>query len=417
MHMSARIERLFAFRYLRPRRKEGFVSLIAGFSLLGIALGVGTLIVVMAVMNGFRQELLSRILGLNGHIGIYAQSAQGLPNYDALSQRVRDVDGVRHVAPLVDGQVMAVANGLSRAGVVHGLRPHDFIARDLLAESIQEGNLADFQGKNAVIIGSRLAERLRITTGDKLTLVSPQINRTVFGGIPRLHSYEVVALFEIGMFEYDSSFIFMPLDAARAYFNTGDRVTGLEVITRDPVNPDPLIEDLADALGPGYRILSWQKANANFFNAIQVERNVMFLILTLIILVAAFNIVSSMIMLVKNKANDIAVLRTLGATRGTILRIFLLSGMMIGSIGTGIGFVAGLGFAMNIETIRRALETLTQGDLFSAEIYFLSQLPAVVDPVEVAAVTGMSLGLSLLATLYPAWRAARLDPVDVLRYG
>ena len=416
MYSSA--ERLIAFRYLRPRRKEGFVSVIAGFSLLGIALGVGTLIVVMAVMNGFRQELLQRILGLNGHIGIYAQFGGSVTHYDALVGQLGKVEGVVHVAPLVEGQVMASANGVARGAVVHGLRPADFAARDILARNITQGHLADFGGDDSVIIGSRLADRLGLKIGDPITLISPRVNRTAFGAAPRLRAYQVAATFDIGMYEYDSSFIFMPLKAAQIYFKTGpEAVTGLEVLTTDPVQIDQAVQRLSAFLGPQYRVLSWQQANAGFFNAIQVERNVMFLILTLIILVAAFNIVSSMIMLVKDKSMDIAVLRSLGATRGSILRIFILSGAMIGVVGTALGFTAGLAFAKNIEAIRRWLEALTGGDLFSAEIYFLSQLPAVVDPVEVAAVTAMGLGLSFLATLYPAWRAATLDPVEVLRYG
>ncbi len=415
--MSSSAERLIAFRYLRPRRKEGFVSLIAGFSLLGIALGVGTLIVVMAVMNGFRQELLQRILGLNGHIGVYAQFGDPVTGYDALVAQLDQVKGVMSVAPLVKGQVMASANGIARGAVVHGLRPADFAARDILANNLTQGYVSDFND-DSVVVGVRLAEALGLGIGDSVTLISPQVNRTAFGAAPRLRAYRVAAIFDVGMYEYDSGFIFMPLQAAQIYFKTGgEKVTGLEVLTTDPVQIDQTVRHLSGVLGPQYRVLSWQQANAGFFNAIQVERNVMFLILTLIILVAAFNIVSSMIMLVKDKSMDIAVLRSLGATRGAILRIFILSGAMIGVIGTALGFTAGLAFANNIEAIRRWLETFTGGDLFSAEIYFLSQLPAVVDPVEVAAVTGMGLGLSFLATLYPAWRAATLDPVEVLRYG
>ncbi len=416
MYSSA--ERLIAFRYLRPRRKEGFVSVIAGFSLLGIALGVGTLIVVMAVMNGFRQELLERILGLNGHIGIYSQQDRHVTHYDALVEQLRGVEGVVHVAPLVEGQVMASANGIARGAMVHGLRPADFAARPILADSITQGHLTDFHGRDSVIIGTRLAEAMGLRVHDPVTLISPQMNRTAFGAAPRLRAYRVAAIFEVGMYEYDSSFIFMPLEAAQIYFKTGPAaVTGLEVVTTDPVEIDQAAQRLGGVLGPQYRILSWQQANSGFFNAIQVERNVMFLILTLIILVAAFNIVSSMIMLVKDKSMDIAVLRSLGATRGSVLRIFILSGATIGVVGTALGFTAGLAFAENIESIRRWLEMFTGGDLFSAEIYFLSRLPAVVDPVEVAVVTGMGLGLSFLATLYPAWRAATLDPVEVLRYG
>jgi lipoprotein-releasing system permease protein len=408
-------ERMVALRYLRPRRKEGFISVIAGFSLLGIALGVATLIIVMSVMNGFRQELLDRILGLNGHLGISA-AAGPLSDFDAAAAAVRAIPGVAQVTPIIEGQVLASADGRTSGAVVRGIRPADFRARALLASHIVAGNLDDFKGDDTVVVGDRLAERLGITIGDKITLLSPEGRPTAFGTVPRVKAYTIVAMFDVGMYEYDSTFVYMTLAAAQIYFRVPDAVTSLEVMVKDTDRLPEIRDDIIRRLDRPLRLLDWQQANASFFNAIEVERNVMFLILTLIIVVAAFNIISSLIMLVKDKGQDIAILRTMGATRGMVMRIFFLSGASVGVAGTLAGLLLGVAFADNIEIIRRWIEHLTGTNLFAAEIYFLSKLPAKVDPAEVAMVVAMGLGLSFLATLYPAWRAARLDPVEALRY-
>lgn len=413
--MFTAFEWMMAMRYLRARRQEGFISVIAWFSLLGIALGVATLIIVMAVMNGFRQELLSRILGLNGHLSIYGPPA-GLTQFDGLVETLADVAGVILVDPMIEGQAMVTANGVARGAVVRGLRPADIRRRTILIENITSGSLDDFKGENAVLIGSRLAERLGLAIGDKITVISPKGNITAFGTVPRVRSYPVVATFNIGMFEYDSGFVFMPLEAAQIYFRLPNSVTTLEIFVEDPDDAPSMVRDIRAAAGDVGRIHDWQRANASFFNAIQVERNVMFLILTLIIVVAAFNIVSSMIMLVKDKGRDIAILRTMGATRGMIMRIFFLSGVSIGVIGTFCGVILGLAFSTNIETIRQWIQALTGTELFAAEIYFLSRLPAVVDEVEVVAIVVMALALTFLATIYPSWRAARIEPAEALRY-
>jgi lipoprotein-releasing system permease protein len=377
---------------------------------------VATLIIVMSVMNGFRQELIGRILGVNSHFSVYA-NAGNLENFDAIADQIRAIPGVTSTAPIVEGQVMATANNASTGALVRGMRRDDLAARRVVAEKLTRGGIDRFEGDDAAIIGARMAMRLGLRVGDRITLISPQGQPTAFGTVPRVRSYEVVGLFNVGMYEYDSTFVYIPFEAAQAYFRTEDRASGIEIVTENPERLDGVRGALeAVARGSDLRVTDWQRANASFFNALQVERNVMFLILTLIILVAAFNIISSLIMLVKEKGRAIAILRTMGATRGMIMRVFFLSGASIGVTGTAAGVGLGLLFCANIESLRRFLEGLTQRDLFAAEIYFLSRLPAVVDPWEVAWVTLMALGLSFGATIYPAWRASRMDPVEALRY-
>ncbi|MBC7906275.1 MAG: lipoprotein-releasing ABC transporter permease subunit [Rhodospirillaceae bacterium] len=407
-------ERMVAFRYLRARRKEGFISVIAGFSLLGIGLGVATLIVVMAVMNGFRQELLSRILGINGHMGIHG-IGPALTDYDPLAEAIRRLPGVTRAIPTVEGQVMVTSPAAASGAIVRGVRPDDLLARDIIRKGLS-GSAEEFKAGESVLIGYRLAEKLGVTVGDTITLISPKGNATAFGTMPRLRGYTIAGTFNIGMFEYDSGFVFMPLDAAQIYFKLPDAVTQIEVFVDNPDKVPELRGDIYRLSKGGVRIYDWQQANANFFNAIQVERNVMFLILTLIIVVAAFNIISSLIMLVKDKGRDIAILRTMGATRGTIMRIFFLSGASVGVVGTLFGTILGVSFATNIENIRQIIQSIIGRELFAAEIYFLTQLPARVDTGEVVAVVLMALGLSFAATIYPSWRAANLDPVEALRY-
>jgi len=407
-------ERMVAFRYLRARRQEGFVSVIAIFSLLGIALGVATLIIVMSVMNGFRTELIGRILGLNGHLAVYGETAQ-LKDFDAAAAKVRQVQGVVGATPLVEGQVMATSEGGAAGALVRGIRPDDIRARKLIADHIVAGSLAEF-GDDRVAIGDRLARRLGLGIGGRVTLIAPEGTDTAFGTMPRLKTYRIAALFDVGFYEYDNSFIYVPLDAAQLFFRMPDAVSDIEVFLADADSASRAGPMIAAALGGHVRILDWQHANSSIVNAVEIERNVMFLILTLIILVAAFNIISGMIMMVKDKGRDIAILRTMGASRGMVLRIFMLSGASIGVVGTLAGFALGVVFTENIEAIRHFLQDLLHVNLFSAEIYFFTRIPAQLDEGEVASVVLMALLLSFLATLYPSWRAARLDPVEGLRY-
>jgi len=406
---------MLSLRYLRARRKEGFISVIAGFSFLGIMLGVATLIIVMAVMNGFRTELLGKILGLNGHLLVQPLETP-LNDWEQVAERLSQVPGVTLAAPLVEGQALA-SSPFSSAGVlVRGVRARDLAKLPSIVNNIKQGTLEGFDEGQGVAIGRRLAEQLSIRAGDNVTLVAPRGAVTPMGTTPRIKVYKVAAVFEIGMSEYDAAFVFMPLPEAQLYFNRSGDVTAIEVYTADPDKIDRFRRLVNDAAGRTIFMVDWRQRNATFFNALQVERNVMFLILTLIVLVAALNIVSGLIMLVKDKGHDIAILRTIGATQGAVMRIFLITGASIGVIGTLMGFLVGTLVCLNVESIRQFMSWLTNTELFSPELYFLSKLPAEMDTGETAAVVVMALTLSLLATLYPSWRAARLDPVEALRY-
>jgi len=410
-----RAERLIIRRYLSPRRQEGFLSVIAGFSLVGIALGVATLIIVMSVMNGFRAELMRQILGVNGHVRISA-GPEPLGDYAVLAEKLAAVPDVVHVTPLIEGQVMITEKGTASGALVRGLAPADIRANPRIVNALEAPDYTDLP-PGEVMIGVRMAERLGLRIGNSLTVVSPQFNRTAFGVMPRYKTFRIGNIFSLGMFDFDNNFIFMSLDAARGFFRLPDGTVGaLDILAQDNTDIPALSAALATAAARPLMIRDWQQANASFFNAVQVERNVMFLILTLIILVAAFNIISSLIMLVKNKTRDIAVLRTLGATPRRIMRIFMTSGLLIGGGGTVSGVILGVAFTLNIEHVRQALEALTGTRLFPGDVYFLAKLPAKLETGEVTLVCLMALTLSFLAALYPAWRAGRIDPGEALRY-
>ena len=411
----APFEWMLSLRYMRARRQEGFISVIAGFSFLGIMLGVATLIIVMAVMNGFRKELLDKILGLNGHLLVQPLESP-LTDFEAVADRISKVQGIRLAVPIVEGQALA-SSPFNAAGVlVRGIRAADLTGLTSIARNLKQGTLDGFDTGQGVVIGRRLADSLTLRAGDTVTLVSPRGAVTPMGTTPRIKAYKVAAVFEIGMSEYDAAFVFMPLPEAQAYFNRSGDVTAIEVYTTAPdqiARFRPLVQEAAKR--PIFMI-DWRQRNATFFNALQVERNVMFLILTLIVVVAAFNICSSLIMLVKDKGRDIGILRTMGATQGSIMRVFLITGAAIGIMGDLMGFLLGLLVCLNIESIRQFMSWLTNTELFSPELYFLSRLPAELDAAETTAVVIMAMVLSLAATLYPSWRAARLDPVEALRY-
>ncbi len=412
--MFGSVERWVAGRYLRPRREEGFISVIALFSLLGITLGVGTLIVVLAVMSGYRAEIMGVLQGVGGHFVVRA-GPQGISDFDGVALRIRDLDGIESVTPMVEGQAMATANGVASGVVVRGVRQDDLLNQKLLPNSIVAGSIEAISDKR-IGLGTRMALRMGVGVGDSVTLISPNGNPTAFGTVPRMKAYEIGALFEVGMYDYDNTFILMPMEDAQIYFLQEDKASLIEVMVDNPDAVSRYRAAIGPLVGGVGSLVDWQQMNNQFFNALKVERNVLFLILSLIIMVAAFNIISGMIMLVKEKGRDIAILRTVGATRGTIMRIFFMSGAAIGVTGTLMGFILGILFATNIETIQGWIEAITGADLFAAEVYFLSNLPTKIETPDVVSVVGMGLVLSLLATLYPAWRAASLDPVEALRY-
>lgn len=411
----APFEWLVAGRYLRARRREGFISVIAGFSFLGIMLGVATLIIVLSVMNGFRKELVDKILGVNGHIFV-AGLERPLNDYPDVASRIAALPGVVLAMPLVEGQALA-SSPINAGGVlVRGLREEDIKRVPSIGGNIRMGTLHGFDEGQGVVIGKRLAEQLLLRPGDGLTLTAPRGPQTPFGTAPRVKTYPVRAVYEVGMSEFDSAFVYMPLAEAQAFFNREGDATAIEVFLRDPDRIDEARAAIDAAIERPIMVTDWRMRNRTFFGVLQVERNVMFLILTLIVLVAALNIVSGLIMLVKDKGADIAILRTMGATRGAILRIFLITGASIGVVGTLAGLLLGVVVAVNVESLRAFFSRLTNTNLFPAEFYFLSRLPSQVDAGEVVTVVAMALALSLLATIYPAWRAARLDPVEALRY-
>ena len=408
-------EWLLAGRYLRARRKEGFISVIAGFSFLGIMLGVATLIIVMAVMNGFRKDLFAKILGLNGHIIVY-KVGEPFTDYVDKAAKIAAVPGVTHALPIVEGQVMVSSSAQALGALVRGMAEKDIKSLKLVAENIRAGSLDGFDGTQSIAIGQRLANALYVNVGDTLTLVSPRGASTPFGTAPRSKPYMISAIFELCMSEYDKTMIFMPLAESQRYFNKADEADVLEVVVDDPERVDQFSAEIRAAGGPTINVTDWRQKNETFFTVLEVERNVMFIILSLIILVAALNIISGMMMLVKDKGRDIAVLRTMGASKGSVMRVFLITGASIGVVGTLAGLILGIIFCWNIEAIRQFVSSLTGTPMFDPNVYYLTKLPAEINPTETAWIVVMALSLSVLATLYPSWRASKLDPVEALRY-
>jgi lipoprotein-releasing system permease protein len=409
-------ERKIAARYLRARRGERFVSVIAIFSLVGIALGVATLIIVMSVMNGFRQELLSQILGLNGDIGVYG-AGQPLVNYDAVSNQIRNIPGVTAAFPIVQNEVLLSGpQGGAVGGIARGITPAGLAQLPTVANHVIAGDLAALGSDGTIAIGQGLASQFNLSLGSSIQLILPQGKATIIGTIPSIETFKVAAIFQTGMQQYDSSFVFIPLKAAQTLFQQPNAATQIQVYVTDPDHDNAIKQAIANTItNTPVNIQDWRQDNDSFLAAVTVEGNVMFLILTLIILVAAFNVISSLIMMVKDKARDIAILRTMGASSGAILRIFLMCGASVGVLGTLIGFALGTVFCAYIDDIRLFIQKITGTPLFDPTVYYLEQLPAKLDWHQVGEVIAMSFALSLLATLYPSWRAARIDPIEALR--
>ncbi|MDD3020974.1 MAG: lipoprotein-releasing ABC transporter permease subunit [Alphaproteobacteria bacterium] len=413
--MYSQFEIMMAMRYLRARKAEGFVSVIAAFSFIGIMIGVATLIIVMSVMNGFHIQLVDRIVGLNGHLNVFVTGGP-IQNYQSLLNDLERVDGVVSAAPVVEGQVLVTSHGQATGAMARGFTQEYFSRKPLLSSSIESGSMDDFSG-NVVAIGTKMAERFEVQVGDMITLMSPNGKASPFGTIPRTAQYKVVMIFDVGMYEYNSGYVFMPLDSAQRFFQFPETSANLlEIMSDHPEKIDKIKAALSVVTNGRAGVYDWRDSNKSFFSAVEVERNVMFIILMLIILIAAFNIISSMIMLVNDKARGIAIMRTMGAFQSSILKIFILTGASVGISGTAMGAVLGILFAVNIESIRRFFERLTDSNLFPGEVYFLSKLPADVDWVEVTFIIAIAVVVSILATIYPARRAAKLDPVEALRY-
>lgn len=409
---------MMAGRYLRARKGERFVSIIAIFSLVGIALGVATLIVVSSVMSGFQTELVSRILGVNGHVTVEAFSGQKIEGYQDLAVRLRALPHVTSVVPMLDGQAMlSTEGGGARGGLVRGITQDDLRRLRPISDHIVAGSLDQFSGDDAIAVGVALARSYRLRVGDALTVLSPDGAATAFGTIPRVRAYKVVAIFDAGLHDYNSSIVFVPLRAAQVFFQKPDGVTGIEIRMTDPQLVATLAEPLT-AMLRGQQVFArdWRHANDTIIGVLQIQKNTMFIVLGMIVLVAAFNVVSSLIMLVKDKRGDIAVLRTIGASSGAVLRIFLMCGAFVGVAGTLIGTALGVVVCYNISAIQRFIENMTGGQVFDSSAFMLTALPDKVDWADVSRVVALGLVLSLLATLYPSWRAARTDPVEALRH-
>ena len=408
-------EWMVAFRYLRARRTQRSISVIAGFSFAGIALGVAALIVVMAVMTGFRLDLMDKIIGLNGHMFLQGIETP-LTDYAAVAERVSKVPGVKLALPIVEGQVFASSQYGQSGGLTRGVREADLKRLPGVAGNITQGTLDGFDKGESVAVGAKLAEHLSLRAGDQITLVTPHGAQTPFGVTPRLKSYNVAAVFKVGMANFDGAFIFMPLSEAQAFFNLDGQANVIEVYVDDPDHIDALKPAITAAEQRPMIDTDWRETNRTFFDVLSVEASVMFVILSLIVLVAALNMISGLIMLVQDKTRAVAILRTMGATRGAILRIFLITGASIGFAGTFTGLIAGLIVARNVEPLRKFVSWVTGANLFPPEVYNLSGLPSRIQSSDVMAVVAMALVLSLLATIYPSWRAARLDPIEALRY-
>ncbi|MES2676773.1 MAG: lipoprotein-releasing ABC transporter permease subunit [Pseudomonadota bacterium] len=416
--MFSKLEFLIALRYLKAKRQEGFISVIAIFSFVGIMIGVATLIIVMSVMNGFRYELVNRILGINSHLTVYSREGN-IKNYQQIIEQLKTLQGLQYVNPIVESQAMLTANGKAAGGLIKAVELDDLKHKKLIVQNIVRGDINNLNNKDEIVIGSGIANNMRLDVGDELKIISSETNNTILGSIPRIKTYKVGGVFESGMYEYDASTVFMNFGAAQLHFRYKESASAIEIFGGDPTQIAILKSQVENLIHNNFSelyIMDWQQANSGFIDALKVESTVMFLILTLIILVAAFNIISSLIMLVGDKKKNIACLRTMGMAKASVMRIFLICGSLIGMAGTLLGLIIGVAFSTNINTIKKWLESITGTDLFNPTIYFLSQLPSKIFISDVVLITVMSLILSFLATIYPAYKASKANPAEILRY-
>lgn len=440
------LEFTIASRYLKSKYREGFISVTAIFSLLGISIGVATLIIVMSVMNGFRYELVGRILGINSHLSL--RSADGkIYNYQQQLQNLAKVDSqITYANPVIEGQAMIssfsriidsgtflnqnILKGVasqkveirkvesqSAGALIRGIKYADLANKKLIANNITSGKLSSIENEDQIIIGSIIAEQMQLQVGDRLKIIAPTSNQTIFGNMPKIKTYKIGAVFNSGMYEYDSGTIFINFNIAQAQFNYQNSVSAIEIFTKDPENLSQVKNSINNHfVKENFYLVDWQESNASFIDALKVESTVMFLILTLIILVAAFNIISTMIMLVNDKKKNIALLRAMGFSSNSILRIFIICGCLIGAIGTSTGTIIGFSFASNINSIKLWLESITNSQIFNPAIYFLSTLPSKIFMSDLVIIISMSLAISFFATIYPARKASKTNPANILRY-
>ena len=424
----AGFEWLLALRYLRARRREGFISVISLFSFLGIALGVATLIVVMSVFNGFHAELLDKILGFSGHAAVYKSDQSPIADYQSVQARLQKVAGVNRVIALVEGQVMVSSLKQATGALVRGISEADLLKltninnKDLRTALMVPGtedhpaNFKGFDKSDGIAIGAGMAQRHQVRLGSTITLIAPNGPDTVIGNTPRIRDYKVAAIFKMGMSDYDDSVVYMPISESQDFLSVENGATSMEIMVDDADSIGAKTPALLAAAGPELSLQTWQTRNLAFFNALAVERNVVIMVVSLVVLVAALNIISGLFMLVKDKGSNIAILRTMGATSGAIMRIFFITGAAIGTIGTLVGLALGLIICANANNIRNLIQWFSGVDPFNPEFYYLAQLPAKVDYAQTFWIVVMALVISYLATIYPSWKAARLDPVEALRY-